>query len=118
MENATRTVLHNNKDRRECGNYRGVALVAYAGRILFKITARCLSEYGQGVVSTARARGPCLRNRGVFNRPFYHRYIVRDSLPTRIGAEETKYVVCMLYRAYQSVRCRRPNPFRDSIHPF
>ena len=93
VENAIIAVLHNNKDRRECGNYRGIALVAHAGKILLKITARCLSEYGQGIVNVVRARGPCLRSTGVSNRPFYHRYVVRDSSATRIGAEETKYVV-------------------------
>ena len=38
-------VLHKNKDRTKCGNYRGISLVAHAGKILLKIIARCLSEY-------------------------------------------------------------------------
>ena len=38
-------VLHKNKDRTECGNYRGISLVAHAGKILLKIIARHLSEY-------------------------------------------------------------------------
>ena len=38
-------VLHKNKDRAECGNYRGISLVAHAGKILLKIIARRLSEY-------------------------------------------------------------------------
>ena len=38
-------VLHKNKDRTECGNYRGISLVAHAGMILLKIIARRLSEY-------------------------------------------------------------------------
>ena len=38
-------VLHKKKDRTECGNYRGVSLVAHAGKILLKIIARHLSEY-------------------------------------------------------------------------
>ena len=38
-------VLHKKKDRTECGKYRGISLVAHAGKILLKIIARCLSEY-------------------------------------------------------------------------
>ena len=33
------------KDRTDCGNYRGISLVAHAGTILLKIIARRLSEY-------------------------------------------------------------------------
>ena len=42
-------VLHKKKDRIECGNYRGISLVAHAGKILLKIIARCLSEYCERV---------------------------------------------------------------------
>ena len=38
-------VLHKTKDRTECGNYRGISLVAHTGKILLKIIARRLSEY-------------------------------------------------------------------------
>ena len=37
-------VLHKEKDRTECGNYRGLSVVAHAGKILLKIIARHLSE--------------------------------------------------------------------------
>ena len=42
-------VLHKKKDRTECGNYRGISLVAHAGKILLKIVARRLSEYCERV---------------------------------------------------------------------
>ena len=42
-------VLHRKKDRAECGNYRGISLVAHAGKILPKIIARRLSEYCERV---------------------------------------------------------------------
>ena len=42
-------VLHKKKDRTECGNYRGISLVAHAGKILPKIIDRCLSEYCERV---------------------------------------------------------------------
>ena len=42
-------VLHKKKDRTEFGNYRGISLVAHAGKILLKIIARRLSEYYERV---------------------------------------------------------------------
>ena len=42
-------VLHKKKDPTVCGNYRGISLVAHAGKILPKIIARRLSEYCERV---------------------------------------------------------------------
>ena len=42
-------LLHKKKDRTECGNYRGIWLVAHAGKIFLNITARRLSEYCERV---------------------------------------------------------------------
>ena len=42
-------VLHEVKDRTECGNYRGILLVAHAGKKLLEIIARRLSEYCERV---------------------------------------------------------------------
>ena len=42
-------VLHKNKDRTEFVNYRGISLIAHAGKILLKIIARRLSEYCERV---------------------------------------------------------------------
>ena len=42
-------VLHKKRDRTECGNYRGISLVADASKILLKIIARRLSEYSERV---------------------------------------------------------------------
>ena len=42
-------ILHKKKDRTECDNYRGISLVAHAGKILLKIIARRLSEYCERV---------------------------------------------------------------------
>ena len=44
-KNAIIMVLHKKKDQIECGNYRGISLVAHAGKILLKIIAHHLSEY-------------------------------------------------------------------------
>ena len=42
-------VLHKKKDQTECDKYRGISLVVHAGKILLKIVARRLSEYGECV---------------------------------------------------------------------
>ena len=42
-------LLHKKKDRTECGNYRGISLVAHAGKILLKIIAHRLREYCERV---------------------------------------------------------------------
>ena len=42
-------ILHKKKDRTECGNYRGISLVAHACKMLLKIIARRLSEYCERV---------------------------------------------------------------------
>ena len=42
-------VLPKKKDRAECGNYRGISLVAHAGKILLKTISRRLSEYCERV---------------------------------------------------------------------
>ena len=38
-------VLHRKNKRTECGNYRGVCLVAHAGKLLLQVIARRLSGY-------------------------------------------------------------------------
>ena len=42
-------VLHKKKNRTECGSYRGISLVAHAGKILLKIIACRFSEYCERV---------------------------------------------------------------------
>ena len=42
-------VLHKRKDRTEYGNYRGISLVAHAGKTLVKIISRRLSDYCERV---------------------------------------------------------------------
>ena len=38
-------VLHKKKDRTDCNNYRGISLVAHAGKVLLKIVASRLRNY-------------------------------------------------------------------------
>ena len=42
---ATIKVLHKEKDRTECGNYRGISQTAHVGKVLLKAIAGRLSEY-------------------------------------------------------------------------
>ena len=42
-------VLHKKKNRTKCGTYRGISLIAHAGKILLNIIARRLSEYCERV---------------------------------------------------------------------
>ena len=44
-QDAVIKVLHKKNGRTECGNYRGISLVAHAGKVLLKIVATRLSAY-------------------------------------------------------------------------
>ena len=44
-KDATIKVLHKKKDRTECSNYRGLSLVAHAGKVLLKIVANRLDDF-------------------------------------------------------------------------
>ena len=44
-KDATIKVLHKKKDRTECGNHRGISLVAHAGKVLLKVIAGRLGDY-------------------------------------------------------------------------
>ncbi|CAB1118404.1 unnamed protein product [Ectocarpus sp. CCAP 1310/34] len=44
-KDATTKVLFNKGDTMECGNYRGISLVAHAGKVLLKVVATRLSHY-------------------------------------------------------------------------
>ena len=74
-------VLHKEKGLTECGNYRGISLVAHAGKILLKTIARRLRRVLQ-------ARGDSAVRTDLFpTEPFYHRCDVCDSSVTGAGAE-------------------------------
>ena len=48
-KDATIKVLHKKKDRTECSNYRGLSLVAHAGKVLLKIVANRLGDFCEEV---------------------------------------------------------------------
>ena len=93
-------VLHKKKERTECRNYRGISLVAHAGRILLKIIARHLSEYCERVRILPEEHSGFRPNRST------NRYEVCDSSVAGAGAEERNFShVCFidLTKAYDSV---------------
>ena len=59
-------------DRTEYGNYRGISLVAHAGKVLLKIVTRLLSEYRERV-------GILPEEQWFPTEPFYQRYDLCDS---------------------------------------
>ena len=56
-------VLHKSKNRTECGNYRGISLIAHADKKLLKIIARRLSEYCECVGILPEEQSGFRRNR-------------------------------------------------------
>ena len=79
--------------------YRGILLVAHAGKILLKIIARCLSEYCERVGILPEEQSGFRSNRSTTD-------MICDLLVKGVGAKETNSAVCMLYRPYQDVRLR------------
>ena len=87
-------VLHQNKDRAECGNYSVISLVAHAVKVLLKIIARRREDPAGGTEEWFPIE------------PLYYRYDICNSLATEVGLEETNPVVYMLIdliKAYDSL---------------
>ena len=49
MERCIIMIFHKKKDRTECGNHRGISLVARASKVLLNIMAGRLSQYCERV---------------------------------------------------------------------
>ena len=94
------SILHKKKDRTECGNYRGISLVAHAGRILLKIIARHLSEYCERVRILPGEQGGFRPNRSTTDMMFVIRRL--QELARKKGIP---LYVCFidLTKAYDSV---------------
>ena len=90
-------VLDKKKDMTECGNYRGISLVAHAGKILLKIIAHRLNDYWKrlGILSEEQSVFP--------TEPLYHRHDIHNPSTLGVGAEEASPVVRVLHRSYQSI---------------
>ena len=95
-------VLHKKKDRAECGKYRGISLVAHAGKILLKIIAHRLSEYCERVGILPEEQSGFRPNRSTTDIMF----VIRRLSVTGVGTEKTNPLyVCFidLTKAYDSV---------------
>ena len=93
-------VLDKKKDRAECGNYRGISLVAHAGKILLKIIARRLSEYCERLGIMPEKQSGFRPNRFTTDMMF-----VIHRLQELARKKQIPLYVCF-YRPYQSVRLR------------
>ena len=93
-------VLHKTKGRTECGNYRGMSLVAHADKILLKIIARRLSEYCGRVGILPKEQSGFRPNCSTTVMIFMIRRLQDLARKKRIPM-----YVCF-YRPYQSVRIR------------
>ena len=92
LKDATVKVLHMKKDRTKCGSYRGISLVAHAGKVLFKVIARTF----------------CRKN-SVGSDPSADMMFVLRRLEELAREEDTPLYV-FIYLPYQSTCLRRPNP--------
>ena len=77
-------VLPKKKDRTNCGNYRGISLVAHAGKILLKIIARRLSEYCERVEILPEERNGFRPNRSTNDMMFVIRRLQELARKKRI----------------------------------
>ena len=93
-------VLHIKKDRTECGNYRGISLIAHAGNILLKIIARRLSEPCECVGILPEEQSGFRPNRSTTDVMFVIRWLQELARKKRIPL-----YVCFidLTKAYDSV---------------
>ena len=93
-------VFHQKKDRTECGNYRGISLVAHAGKILLKIIARRLSEYCERVRILPEEQSGFRSDRSTTDMMFEIRRLQEPAREKRIPLH-----VCFIDRtkAYDSV---------------
>ena len=100
-ENAIVMILHKKEDRTECGNYRGILLVAPAGKTLLKIIARPLSEYCERVGILPKEQSGFRQNRSTTDMMLF---MVRR-LQELSREKRTPLYICFidLTKAYGSV---------------
>ena len=93
-------VLHKKKDRTECDTYRGISLVAHAGKVLLKIIVRRLSEHCDRVGILPEEQRGLRRNRSTTDMMFVIRRLQELVRKKRIPLH-----VCFidLTKAYDSV---------------
>ena len=93
-------VLRKKKNRTDCGNYRGISLVAYTGKIMLNIVDCRFSEYCKRVEILMEERGDFQSNRYTTDVMFVIRRL-QDLARTK----QIPLYVCFvdLTKAYDSV---------------
>ena len=94
-KDATIKVLHKKKDRTECGNYRGVSLMAHAGKVLLKVIAGRLSDYCERENILPEEQCGFRTQRSTVDMMFVVRRLQE--------LEEGYSLVLVLYRPHQSI---------------
>lgn len=91
----------------DCGNYRGISLVAEAGKVIHKLVVTRLSEYCE--------REGILLEEGGDSRttPSDLRHGVCDSAAPRAGVEEEQTAPRAHFQYYEGIRLRRPRAAAD-----
>ena len=109
---ATIKVLHKNKDRTECSNYRGLSLVVHAGKVLLKIVAkptwRLLRRSWDPPRRKVRLPTPTLDNR----------YDVRRAQTSGTGTDKQHFPRDLLHRSGKSIRLGRSCAIMGNTCPF
>ena len=92
-------VLHKKKDRTECGNYRGISLVAHACKAILYETQRLLR--GEELAAGRAVWVPPI--------PFDDGYEVCGPKATRVGKESSRTTVHVPHRPAEGTRLSRPH---------
>ena len=77
-------VLYKKKDRTECGNYRGISLIAHTGKIPLEIIARRLNEYCERVGILPKEQSGFQPNRSTADMMFVIRQLQELARKKRI----------------------------------
>ena len=104
-KDATIKVLHQKKDRPECGNYRGISLMAHAGKVLLKVIAGRLSDYCERENILPEEQRGFRPQRSTVDMMLF---VVRR-LQELARKKDTPLYLCII-RPHQSICLRRPNP--------
>ena len=99
-------VLHKKKDRTECGNYRGISLVAHAGKILLKIVARRLSKYCERVGILPEEQSGFRPNRSTTDMMF----VIRRSYRSKRGRNEFRSMYALSTLPKRTTPLIAPSP--------
>ena len=95
-------VLHRKKDRTECGNYRGISLVANAGKVFLKIVATRLSAYCEARNLLPEEQCGFRPHRSTADMKFAVRRL-------QVGKETARTTVPVFHRPAEGIRLSRPH---------